>query len=185
MPISNFEHELIEKCYDGNRAAYREFYELYAGELLAIAFRYMKTTQEAEDVLQEAFIKAFENLASFNKQASLKTWLTRIVINTALNMLRKRHANIHWETIEFDYIETSTLPLDNYNYAELVAFIQQLPIGCQSVFNLYAIEGYAHKEIAELLTISIGTSKSQYHRARVLLQEIIVSEETRTKTKII
>lgn len=185
MPISNFEHELIQKCCDGNRTAYREFYELHAGELLAISFRYMKTKQEAEDVLQEAFIKAFKNLASFNKQASLKTWLTRIVINTALNMIRKQQNNQLWNIYGVEERETATLPLDNYNYNELVSFIQQLPVGCQSVFNLYAIEGYSHKEIAKLLRISQGTSKSQYHRAKILLQEIIGLEESRTKLKVI
>ncbi len=185
MPKSNFEHELIQKCCDGNRAAYRKFYEFYAGELLAIAFRYMKTKQEAEDVLQETFIKAFKNLASFNRQASLKTWLTKIVINTALNALRNQHNSRLWKISELEEVEISALPLDNYNYTDLVSFIQQLPVGCQSVFNLYAIEGYSHKEIADLLSISQGTSKSQYHRAKMLLQKIIVSEETRTKQKVI
>lgn len=183
MPISNFEHELIQKCYDGDRTAYRKFYEFYAGELLAIAFRYMKTKQEAEDVVQESFIKAFKNLASFDKKASLKTWLVRIVINTALNMLRKQHNNQNID--EFGDVKLSVLPLDNYNYTELVSFIQQLPAGCRSVFNLYAIEGYSHKEIASLLSISQGTSKSQYHRAKILLQKMIASEETRTKLKIL
>jgi len=183
VPISNFEHELIQKCYDGDRTAYRKFYEFYAGELLAIAFRYMKTKQEAEDVVQESFIKAFKNLASFDKKASLKTWLVRIVINTALNMLRKQHNNQNID--EFGDVKLSVLPLDNYNYTELVSFIQQLPAGCRSVFNLYAIEGYSHKEIASLLSISQGTSKSQYHRAKILLQKMIASEETRTKLKIL
>ncbi len=183
MPISNFEHELIQKCYDGDRTAYRKFYEFYAGELLAIAFRYMKTKQEAEDVVQESFIKAFKNLASFDKKASLKTWLVRIVINTALNMLRKQHNNQKID--EFGDVKLSVLPLDNYNYTELVSFIQQLPAGCRLVFNLYAIEGYSHKEIAGLLSISQGTSKSQYHRAKILLQKMIASEETRTKLKIL
>ncbi|MCF6352091.1 MAG: RNA polymerase sigma factor [Cyclobacteriaceae bacterium] len=185
MPISNFEHKLIQKCCDGNRTAYREFYEFYAGELLAIAFRYMKTKQEAEDVVQEAFIKAFKNLAAFDKQASLKTWLIRIVINTALNMLRKQHSSQLWNIDEFGDVELSVPSLDNYNYAELVSFIQQLPVGCRSVFNLYAIEGYSHKEVANLLSISQGTSKSQYHRAKILLQKMIASEETRTKSKIL
>ncbi len=185
MPISNYEHELIRKCCDGNRTAYRQFYELYAAELLAIALRYMKTQQEAEDVLQDAFIKAFKSLVGFNQDASLKTWLTRIVINTALNKLRSQHQNQLWNIDEFEHIETGVLPIENYNYAELVAFIQQLPAGCRSVFNLYAIEGYSHKEISDTLSISLGTSKSQYHRAKVLLQQMIASEESKTKLKVI
>lgn len=185
MPISNYEHELIQNCCDGNRTAYREFYDLYAAELLAIALRYMKTKQAAEDVLQDAFIKAFKALASFNQEASLKTWLTRIVINTALNKMRSQHQNQLWNIDEFERIETADLPLENYNYTELISFIQQLPDGCRSVFNLYAIEGYSHKEISDDMDISLGTSKSQYHRAKVLLQQMILSEESKTKRKVI
>ena len=185
MPASLYEHELIQKCCDGNRTAYRELYELYVGELMAIALRYMKTKQEAEDVLQDAFIKAFKNLASFNKLSSLKTWLTRIVINTALNKLRKEHQSYQWDNIEIDNLEADNLPLNEFQFSELVSFIHQLPAGCKAVFNLYALEGYSHKEIADLLNIDQGTSKSQYHRAKMLLQKMIVSEETRTKLKVI
>lgn len=185
MPVSNYEKDLIQKCCDGNRTANRELYKLHAGELLAIALRYMKTKQEAEDVLQDAFIKAFKNLGSFDQRATLKTWLTRIVINTALNKLRGQHQLQHWNFVEFEETETSPLPLDNFNFIELISFIQQLPPGCRSVFNLYAIEGYSHKEISDMLSISLGTSKSQYHRAKTLLQQMIVLEEARTKQKVI
>ena len=91
MLASLYEHDLIQKCCDGDRIAYRELYNLFGGELMAIALRYMKTKQEAEDVLQDSFLKVFKNLASFNRQASLKTWMTRIVINTALNKLRNEN----------------------------------------------------------------------------------------------
>ena len=185
MPASLFEHELIQKCCDGDRTAYRELYNHYSGELLAIAMRYMKTKQEAEDVLQEAFIKVFKNLASFNQRASLKTWLTRIVINTALNMLRKEHKMDNWDLSEVADVTTDSLPLHDFQFKELLSFIQQLPAGCKAVFNLYAIEGYTHKEIGEMLKISEGTSKSQYFRAKGLLQEIIFSEEKMTKMKLI
>ena len=185
MPASLFEHELIQKCCDGDRTAYRELYNRYSGGLLAVAMRYMKTRQEAEDVLQDAFIKVFKNLASFDKRASLKTWLTRIVINTALNMLRKEHKIVNWEISEIADDKMDVIPMQNYQYSELLSFIQQLPAGCKSVFNLYAIEGYSHKEIASMLNVSEGTSKSQYFRAKGLLQEIIFSEEKRTKMKLI
>lgn len=186
MPISSYEQELIQKCCDGNRTAYKEFYTRYAGELMAIALRYMKTKQEAEDVLQDAFIKAYKNLASFNQQSSLKTWLTRIVINTALNALRKEHQNYQWNIEEAENIQDSNaLPLEHFHYTELIGFIQQLPDGCRTVFNLYALEGYAHKEIADMLEVSIGTSKSQYFRAKQLLQEVILSENEKTKRKAI
>ena len=185
MPASLFEHELIQKCCDGDRTAYRELYNHYSGELLAIAMRYMKTKQQAEDVLQEAYIKVFKNLASFDQRASLKTWLTRIVINTALNMLRKEHKIVNWDISEIADLKTDNLPVHDFQFNELLAFIQQLPAGCKTIFNLYAIEGYTHKEIGEMLNVSEGTSKSQYFRAKGLLQKLIFSEEKRTKMKLI
>ena len=185
MPVSPLESQLIQRCRDGDRKAYREFYELYAGQLLAIAMRYMKSKTEAEDVLQETYIKAFNNLASFNQRASLKTWLTRITINTALNQLRKRPEMIDWTTAESVIEEVEVLPIDQYQINELIGFIQQLPTGCKLVFNLYAIEGFTHKEIAEQLEISEGTSKSQLYRAKKLLQNIILNDELKTKRKVV
>jgi RNA polymerase sigma factor (sigma-70 family) len=181
MPASLCEHDLIQKCCDGDRTAYRELYGLFSGELMAISIRYMKSKQEAEDVLQDSFIKVFKNLASFDRRSSLKTWITRIVINTALNKLRKEHTKYDWDISEAEGSHADFLPLKEFHFNELISFIQELPTGCKAVFNLYAIEGYSHKEIAEMLGISQGTSKSQYHRAKGLLQEIITSEDRRTK----
>ena len=185
MPASPSESQLIQKCCDGNRTAYREFYELYAGQLLVVAMRYMKSKEEAEDVLQEAYIKAFKNLASFDQRSSLKTWLVRITINTALNQLRKKHMMINWGTPESTQEPVTSLPIDHLQLTELIEFIQQLPTGCQLVFNLYAIEGFSHKEIAEKLDISEGTSKSQLYRAKDLLRTMILRDEQRTKRKAV
>ena len=138
---------------------------------------------DADDVLQEAFIKIYKNLGTFNTQASLKTWMSRIVINTSLNQLRKRHQIIHWEQPEVTEKEFQAIPLQQYTLNDLISFIQELPVGCQLVFNMYVIEGYSHKEIAEILDISIGTSKSQLHRAKELLQDIIAADEHSIKTK--
>ena len=185
MPASPSESQLIQQCCDGNRTAYREFYELYAGQLLVVAMRYMKTKEEAEDVLQETYIKAFKNLASFDQRSSLKTWLTRITINTALNQLRKKHELINCTAPEVTERKVESLPIDHLHLNELISLIQQLPTGCQLVFNLYAIEGFSHKEIAEQLDISEGTSKSQLHRAKELLRSMILNEELRTKRKAV
>ena len=185
MPASHFESQLIQKCCDGNRAAYREFYELYAGQLLVVAMRYMKSREEAEDVLQETYIKVFKNLASFDQRSSLKTWLTRITINTALNQLRKKHEMINWTTPEAADNKVDSLPIDHLQLTELIELIQRLPTGCQLVFNLYAIEGFSHKEIAEKLEVSEGTSKSQLYRAKDLLRTMILEEEQRTKRKAV
>ncbi|HHL52107.1 MAG TPA: RNA polymerase sigma factor [Flammeovirgaceae bacterium] len=180
-----YEHALIERCCEGDRSAYAEFYHRYAGDMLAMAMRYMKNRQAAEDVLQEVFVKAFKKLGSFNRQASIKTWLTRIVINTALSALRKEHQRYNWSLSEARDIADSKLPLQAFHYTELIGFIQQLPTGCRTVFNLYALEGYGHREIAEMLGISEGTSKSQYFRAKKLLQEMINNELRRTKKKVL
>lgn len=185
MPASPFESQLIQKCCDGNRTAYREFYELYAGQLLVVAMRYTKTKEEAEDVLQETYIKAFKNLASFDQRSSLKTWMTRITINTALNHLRKRHEMINWTSPDSVEKQVESLPIDHLQLDELIGLIQQLPTGSQLVFNLYAIEGFSHNEIAEKLDISEGTSKSQLHRAKELLRSMILIEEQRTKRKAV
>ena len=111
--------------------------------------------------------------------------MTRILINTALNLLRKRHQIINWSNPEEIIGEIEVLPLQHYQIDELIGFIQQLPTGCQLVFNLYAIEGYSHKEIAQQLDISEGTSKSQLHRAKQLLQTVILNDDLRTKRKAV
>lgn len=183
MPASLYEDNLIQKCCDGDRTAYRDLYDLFSAELMAIALRYMKTNHEAEDVLQDSFLKVFKNLASFDQRSGLKTWITRIVINTALNKLRKEHNKYDWDISEAHNVHADFLPLQEFHFKELIALIQQLPTGCRAVFNLYAIEGYSHKEVAEMLEISQGTSKSQYHRAKGLLQKIIASENIRTNRR--
>jgi RNA polymerase sigma-70 factor (ECF subfamily) len=185
MPASLVERTLIQRCCDGDRSGYRELYDLYSGGLLAIAMRYMKSKSEAEDVLQESFIKIFKNLASFDSKSVLRTWMTRIVINTALNMLRKEHNKINWHTTDGLEITTGNVQLHEYHFTELIGIIQQLPQGCKTIFNMYAIEGYTHKEIGELLEISEGTSKSQYFRAKRILQDKLLSEDKRTKVRLI
>lgn len=157
----------------------RLLYEQYAGKLFVVCKRYIKDAEDAEDVLQDAFIKVFKYIETFRFECPLEAWLKRIVINTALKQLRKQKP---WEnTTDVDEVASllpqadASLPALNYKY--LLQLIQELPPGCQTVFNLYAIEGYNHPEIAELLGISEGTSKSQFFRARALLQQKLHNEE--------
>jgi RNA polymerase sigma-70 factor (ECF subfamily) len=169
------EQALIDGCIAKNRMAQRQLYEQYAGKLLVVCNRYSHTSAEAEDILQDAFIKIFEKIGSFRQECPLGAWLKRIVVNTALNAVRSRNI---WEDYtevfltENQIIEEKT-SLSHLHFQELIALIRKLPKGCQTVFNLYAIEGYQHNEIAELLAISEGTSKSQYARARTLLQVML------------
>lgn len=168
------EEELIAGCCKNDRNIQKQLYEKYCRRMLVVCLRYTKNQLEAEDILQESFIKVFDNIKKFRKECPLEAWIKRIVINTALKNNRSKlylHPAVDLEHIENDFNENITL--SNYNYRELLEIVRQLPPRYQIVFNLYAIEGYQHKEIAEMLGITEGTSKSQYSRARVILQRIV------------
>ncbi|MHA7101080.1 RNA polymerase sigma-70 factor (ECF subfamily) [Roseivirga pacifica] len=170
--------ELIQKCIKGNLKAQRELYDRYAAKLMPMAMRYAKSQEDAEDILQDAFIKIFNSLESFRKEAQFLTWMKRIVINTAINHNRKKLYQQPMLDIEKTPLHVEKeLVISQLHFSELMAMFQKLPVGCRTVFNLYAIEGYAHKEIAEMLEISEGTSKSQFARARTLLKQMIEEAE--------
>ncbi|MFA0964820.1 RNA polymerase sigma factor [Roseivirga sp. BDSF3-8] len=172
------EEELITGCCKKDRKAQRKLYDLYAGQMLVVAMRYVKAQDEAEDILQEAFIKVFKNIETFRKESSLFFWIKKILVNTALNHQRsKLYMYPMVDVDEMRSLQQQETTLSGYRYQELLGFIHRLPDGCRVIFNLFAIEGYGHKEIAKMLNISEGTSKSQYSRARLLLKEMINSED--------
>jgi RNA polymerase sigma factor (sigma-70 family) len=172
------EKELIEGCAEGNRAAQKALYERYCRKMMVICQRYAKSTLEAEDILQEGFIKVFGNIKSFRADALLSTWMTRIMINTALNAQRQKLYLLPMVDVN-DVVmsERAEVSLAAFHLSDLTAMVQSLPDGCRIVFNLYAIEGYSHKEIGEMVGISEGTSKSQYSRAKDLLRNKIEHAE--------
>ncbi|NVJ45789.1 MAG: sigma-70 family RNA polymerase sigma factor [Cytophagia bacterium] len=174
--------ELIQKCIKGDGKAQRELYNRYAAKLMPMAMRYSKSQADAEDILQDAFIKIFNSLESFRQEAQFLTWLKRIVVNTAINHNRKKLYQQPMLDIEKTplYVEKD-LVISHLHFTEIMAMLQKLPVGCRTVFNLFAIEGYGHKEIAEMMEITEGTSKSQYSRARALLKTMI--EEANTVVK--
>jgi RNA polymerase sigma factor (sigma-70 family) len=140
--------------------------------------RYSKTTAESEDILQEGFVKVFNAIKDFRQESKLETWITRIMVNTALNAQRKKlylYPMVDVQEIELPEEEMS---ISGIHFTQLLEMIRGLPQGCQIVFNLFAIEGYSHKEIAEQLGISEGTSKSQFARAKSLLQQRLAKEST-------
>lgn len=142
--------------------------------MLGVCYRYAGNIHEAEDILQEGFIRAFERLKDFRGDGSLEGWIRRIMVTTALNFLkRERHVREQLEMDAADDEVSSTDLLNQLQSAELMAIIQQLSPGYRAVLNLYAIEGYSHREIGEMLGISESTSRSQYTRARQLLQKMI------------
>jgi len=172
------EIDLIKACCKGNRKAQRELFEQYGKKMYAICLRYAKKPEDADDILQEAFIKVFKNIKKFRKESSLFYWIKRIVINTALNYQRsKLYLYPMVDVNDLHHLSEREFTLSNFHLQDLLKMVQSLPDGCRVIFNLYAIEGYQHKEIAEMLGISVGTSKSQYARAKSLLKQKITDSE--------
>ena len=172
------EQELIDGCRKSERSFQKALYERYCRKMLVVCLRYSRTTAEAEDILQEAFVKVFHGIKNFRQERKLETWITRIMVNTALNFQRKKLYLFPMVDVEEVDIPEDEVSISDINFSQLLEMIQTLPQGCQIVFNLFAIEGYNHKEIGEMLGISEGTSKSQYARARSLLQEKLLKESS-------
>lgn len=172
------EGELVEGCRKGDRKMQHELYQRYADKMFVVCLRYAQGQLEAEDILQEAFIKVFDKIEQFRGDASLSGWIKRIVVNTALNNQRSKLYMYPMVDVDSMYnMKGEEATLSGYQFQDLLKLVQELPSGCRVIFNLFAIEGYGHKEIAKLLEISEGTSKSQYARARQLLQDRIVALE--------
>lgn len=170
--------EIIEACIRGERKAQRDFYDLYSRRLFFVCMRYAQSDQEAEDILQESFIKIFNGLGKFRGDSRLEYWMKRIVVNTALNHRRNKmymYPMVDVEEVEHK-IEYDQV-LSELHHDELLKMVRSLPSGSRVVFNLYAVEGYSHKEIAEMVGISEGTSKSQYFRAKELLKQKLLEEQ--------
>ncbi len=172
------ETELIAECRKGTRTFQKALYDCYCRKMMAVCLRYSKSTPEAEDVMQEGFVKVFHAIKDFRQESKLETWITRIMVNTALNAQRKKLYLFPMVDVEEINIPDEEMSISGMHFTQLLELIQSLPQGCQMVFNLYAIEGYGHKEIAEMLGISEGTSKSQFARAKSLLQAKLLKESS-------
>jgi len=166
---------LVKECVSGSDKAHREFFNRFSPVMMGVALRYVKDVALAEDVLQEGFIKVFNNLHRFEHKGSLEGWVRRIIVNTALDHIRKykkEQSNIELDNSFFEVVQKSEV--ESELQAEvLLNIVRELPDGYRVVFNMYAIEGYSHKEIAEQLEISESTSKSQYSRAKALLRKLL------------
>ncbi|MFY0652840.1 MAG: sigma-70 family RNA polymerase sigma factor [Cyclobacteriaceae bacterium] len=167
------DEEIIKGCVKGDRQAQKILYTKYASQMYVVSLRYAKEQLEAEDILQEAFIKVFDAIKNFRGDSKLVYWIKRIVINTALNSQRSKL--YLYPMVDVDDLKESSgaedLMVSDFTMDELMEMINELPEGCKVIFNLYAIEGYKHHEIAKMLKITEGTSKSQYARAKYLLKE--------------
>lgn len=165
------DHWLVRECLKGNSAAQKQFYEQFAPVMLAVCYRYTKSLADAEDVLQDGFIKAFKSMQQFKGDGNLGGWLRRIMVTTAINFLKK--ASRYQTDLIFDdeplHAVSTYEPHVRLEAKELAEMIRQLPAGYQTIFNLHAVEGYSHVEIGQMLGVKESTSRSQYARARALL----------------
>jgi len=164
-------NKLVKDCLKGRPDAQRQLYEHFAETMLGVCYRYTKSLKDAEDVLQEGFIKVFFNLKQYRNEGELGAWVRRIMVTTALNFLKRNHnyRDQMYFLPEHLHPVTNDDPVIILQAKELADLIRQLPPGYQAIFNLHAIEGYSHVEIGEMLGITDGTSRSQYARARSLL----------------
>jgi RNA polymerase sigma-70 factor (ECF subfamily) len=179
------EDELIKGCLKRDRNAQKRLYDTYSSKMYGLCYRYVKDPMEAEDVLVTAFMKVFDKIEQFKNEGSFEGWIRRIIVNEALTHLR-RNRSMYLETDleqaerEPDYERLS----DHLEAEDLMNMIQELPTGYRIVFNMYALDGYSHKEIAEQLGISENTSKSQLSRARTYLQKMLVDQDWVSNKKI-
>lgn len=181
---SKSEESLIRGCQKGRSRDQQALFEKYSAKMLGVCHRYVKDASEAEDVMIGGFAKMFEKIGSFRFEGSFEGWLRRIIVNECLMYLRRNKSmylevEIEKADREPDYSQLS----DGLEAEDLMRMIQELPVGYRTVFNLYAIEGFSHQEIAETMGISEGTSKSQLSRARTLLQKQLLDQEKKMNDK--
>lgn len=168
------ENDLIVGCLEGNRRMQEELYRRFSSRMYAVCLRYAGNAEEAEDILQEGFIKVFKKLDSFRREGSFEGWIRRIFVNTAIEHFRRKRYLMPVTEKEENTIEGKYLSvLDDLAARDIMALVQELSPGYRTVFNMYVVEGYTHKEIADMLGISEGTSKSQLSRAKVILQDMV------------
>ena len=173
------EQSIIKGCLQNGAAAQRELYNRYSPRMLAVCYRFGQNREDAEDMLQEAFIKVFSQMHTFQNKGSFEGWIRRIIVHTCINFLKKYKKfgdNVELTYAGFLHVKEETVP-SIMQAKQVVECIRLLPVGYRTVLNLYAIEGYNHKEIAELLEIEESTSRSQYTRAKAMLEGILVKKK--------
>ncbi len=172
------EEELLQGCRSNDPIAQQELYQQYSPKMLSVCYRYAKTREDAEDMLQEAFIKVFTQIQQFENRGSLEGWILRIVVHTCINHLKKNKK--FNENVELAFAGNIMIREDNVQgmmqAKQIVECIRALPIGYRTVLNLYAIEGYSHREIGVLLDIEESTSRSQYTRAKQMLEDLLTKK---------
>ncbi|MFB9294942.1 RNA polymerase sigma factor [Persicitalea jodogahamensis] len=185
LPLFDKEAQMVKALRQGDPKAQRQLYDRYASRMLGVCIRYVGDHMTAEDVLVEGFMKVFDKIGQFKSEGSFEGWMRRIMVNESLGYLRQRKRIQEVDIIdEAQQVVDTSLADEALETEEMLQMIDTLPIGYRTVFNLYAIEGYTHAEIAEKLGITESTSKSQLHRARALLQQLVTDWENELKKKI-
>ena len=170
------EQQLIDGCKNSNRLAQKELYDVYSRKMMGVCLRYINDRETARDLLQDGFVKVFGAIGTYTGTGSFEGWMRKIFVNCALEYLRK--SDVLRDSIELERTnELSTNPeysvIADMSARELMNIVQELPSGFRTIFNLFAIEGFSHKEISEMLCITESTSRSQYTRAKQVLQRKI------------
>ena len=177
--LKRIESELIRACIAGERSAQNQLYDQFKAKMYGLCLRYAKTQEEAEDMLLEGFFKVFNDLHQFRQEGSLEGWIRRVMVHNAISHLRKNRKK---EMIEVGMEKLSSqngenpAVLEKTDAESIIRLIRELPIGYQTIFNLFAVEGYSHKEIAAMMQIAESTSRSQYVRARQMLQKMLTPQ---------
>jgi len=175
-------HTIIKGCINGDRKSQKELYKLYYSKMMNVCFRYSKNTDDAQDLLQDGFVKVFSHLKSYDFKGSFEGWIRKIMVNTAIDFYRKNKGIYFVDDEDGFILETSRVESADSIYSdfgvdEIMNSIQQLSPVYKAVFNMYVIDGFSHKDIAEQLNISEGTSKSNLSKAKQNLQEILLRRE--------
>jgi len=167
------DQELLAGCLKKNADAQRALFAKYGERMMGLCLRYAGSREEAQDYLQEGFIKVFDKLSQYNGSGSLGGWISTVMVNTALIQLRKKKREGYSEDIDemYDLSTNDHDVLDKMSADELMQIVTAMPTGYRTVFNLFAIEGFSHKEIAASLEISVSTSKTQFHKAKAFLKK--------------
>lgn len=173
------DEQLVKECVSGSSVAQKKFYDLFAKKMMGVCLRYTNDYEEAQDVLQDGFIKIFNKLPDFESKGSLEGWVRRIMVNTALDAYRKakkHQKNVDVDTVDY-LLDSNDFIVESINAEDLLKVIRSIPEGYRVVFNLFAIEGYSHKEIADRLGVTESTSKSQYSRAKKMLRKMLIEND--------
>ncbi|HRI22170.1 MAG TPA: sigma-70 family RNA polymerase sigma factor [Panacibacter sp.] len=173
------EQAIIAGCLQNDASTQRELYNRYSPRMLSVCYRFAQSREDAEDMLQEGFIKVFTQMQTFQNKGSFEGWIRRIIVHTCINFLKKYkklNENVELAFAGYLAVKEETVP-SLMQAKQVVECIRLLPIGYRTVLNLYAIEGYNHKEIAEMLEIEESTSRSQYTRAKAMLENVLIKKK--------